>query len=151
MASLTDTQQQTLGAVLDALIPAHEGLGGAGSLGLGDAVAREVDKMAGALETLGTGLAALDAAAGDRGAPTFAALEEAARTEALAAHAEADPGFLPGLVFHTYIAYYQDPRVVAALGLEPRPPHPEGYAMAPSDLETLTANVRTRPAFFRKA
>ena len=150
MASLTTHQRQTLGAVLDALIPPRESLGGAGALGLGDAVAREVDKMSGALDALGTDLAALDAAGGSRGAAAFAALEEPERSEALAAHAETDPGFLPGLVFHAYIAYYQDPRVVAALGLEPRPPHPEGYAMEPTDLESLTANIRTRAAFFRK-
>jgi hypothetical protein len=150
MASLTQEQAQTFAAVLDTLIPPRDGLVGAGSLGLGDSVAREIDKMAGAIDTLCAGLAALESLVEPRAGEKFAALPGPVRAEALSAHAEADPGFLPGIIFHTYIAYYQDPRVVAALGMEPRPPHPQGYEIAPSDFESLTANVRTRDPFFRK-
>ncbi|MDH3686394.1 MAG: gluconate 2-dehydrogenase subunit 3 family protein [Myxococcales bacterium] len=147
MASLTDAQQQALGAVLDALIPPRDELAGAGTLGLGDAVEREIDKMAGALDALTDALAALDASTGTG---SFVALAESERAAALAAYAEADPGFLPGIIFHTYIAYYQDPRVIVALGLAARPPHPQGYEIAPSDFDALTARVRTREPFFRK-
>jgi hypothetical protein len=62
--------------------------------------------------------------------------------------ASAQPGFLPGLMFLTYAGYYQDPRVVEALGLEPRPPFPKGYDMEPNELSLLD-EVRQRPTLFR--
>jgi len=147
MADLTPEQQQTLGAVLDALIPSRDEVAGAGTLGLGEGITRQIDKMAGALDALASGLAALDSSTGNG---SFVELAEPDRAAALAAFAEADPGFLPGIIFHTYIAYYQDPRVIVALGLAARPPHPEGYEIAPSDFEALTAKMRTREPFFRK-
>ena len=90
------------------------------------------------------GLAALDALARERGAAGFAALPREERTAVLKAYAEREPGFVPGLVFQTYTAYYLEPRVVEALGLEARPPHPKGYEMEPNDLSLLDP-VRARP------
>ena len=49
----------------------------------------------------------------------------------------------------TYMAYYSNDRVLEGLGLEPRPPHPGGYAMEPNDL-TLLDDVRRRPKLYRK-
>jgi hypothetical protein len=63
--------------------------------------------------------------------------------------ATTEPGFLPGLIFHTYAGYYQNGRVMEALGLEPRPPHPAGYEMEPGDLTLLEA-VRRRPRMYRE-
>lgn len=148
---MNDEQSLALSAILDTLIPPRpEGLPGAGALGLGDHVAASIAKMAGALEALAAGIRALDALAGERGEAGFAALTPEARADALRVHAQGDPGFLPGLVFHSYIGYYQDGRVMQALGLEARPPHPKGYEMAPTDLDTLTAAVRARPPLYRK-
>jgi hypothetical protein len=52
----------------------------------------------------------------------------------LAASAHALP---PILALHAFTGYYQHPRVVESLGLEPRAPHPQGYQMAPNDLSLL--------------
>ena len=71
------------------------------------------------------------------GAP-FAALAPR-RTEVLDAHAASDPGFLPGLLFQTYTAYYQHPRVSRGSGssrdrpiqgLSARAARPRGAARA---------------------
>src|SRR5688572_31812227 len=107
---LSDTQRSALAAVLDAVVPSSlDGrLPGAGEIGL----AREIEEKLGAMCVFtARGLDALDALARERGAPGFAALAAAERTELLDAHAAADPGFLPGLVFQVYSAYYQHPRV----------------------------------------
>ena len=79
----------------------------------------------------------------------FAALASPEREDALRELASEQPGFLPGLLFQTYAAYYQHPRVLEGLGLEPRPPHPKGYAMEDGDLALLDA-VRRRPPLYRK-
>jgi hypothetical protein len=92
----------------------------------------------------------LDALARSHGADAFADLDALAREAVLREHAERDPGFVPGLLFQVYTRYYVDPRVVAALGMEARPPYPQGYDVAPSDLDTLLASVRAGPKRYRE-
>jgi hypothetical protein len=55
----------------------------------------------------------------------------------------------PILVLHAYTGYYQQARVVEALGLEARPPHPEGYRMEPNDF-ALLERVRRRRRLYRQ-
>jgi hypothetical protein len=145
----SDAQRTALTGVLDAVIPpsADGRLPGAGELGL----AREIEEKLGAMCAFtARGLDALDALARERGATGFAALAAPARAQVLDAHAATDPGFLPGLVFQVYSAYYQHPRVQRGLGLEPRPPHPQGYALEQPDLDALLAPVRARARLYRE-
>jgi hypothetical protein len=148
--SLTESQRAILAAVLDAIVPrsADGRLPGAGELGLAGGIEESLGAM---IAFTARGLDALEGLAQERGARGFAALGAAERTEVLNAHAAADPGFLPGLIFQTYSAYYQHPRVVAGLGLEPRPPHPKGYALEQPDLDALLAPVRARAKLYREA
>src|SRR5277367_1219727 len=44
--------------------------------------------------------------------------------------------------------YYRDDRVMGALGLEPRPPYPQGHVLEPGDWSLLDA-VRGRPRMWR--
>ena len=46
--------------------------------------------------------------------------------------------------------YYRDDRVVRSLGLEPRPPYPQGHVLEDGDWSLLDP-VRTRPPFWRRA
>ena len=146
----TDAQRATLVAMLDALVPrsADGRLPGAGEIGLAAGIEEQLGAMC---AFTARGLDALDALARERGARAFAALSVTDRTEVLNTHAAADPGFLPGLVFQVYSAYYQHPRVLSGLGLEPRPPHPKGYALEQPDLDALLAPVRARAKLYREA
>lgn len=147
-AALPAALRQTLDAVLDSLIPpSGDGrLPGAGALGLGEAVAL---RFGDGLAALGPGFDALDARSGERGAARFVDLAPEQRIEVLAAHAVDDPGFLPGLIFHTYALYYMEPAVQNALGLEGRPPHPKGYTIGPDDPRLLDP-VRARASLYRR-
>jgi hypothetical protein len=142
--ALRDDQRGVLACVLDELVPpSPDGrMPGAGALGLAEAVERFVAN-AGALPGLAN---ALDALA----AEGFSALPREGRAAALAAFAAREPGFVPGLIFPTYTGYYQHPRVYEALGLEPRPPHPQGYALEAGDFAKLEA-VRARGPLWRRA
>ena len=146
----TDAQRATLVAMLDALVPrsADGRLPGAGELGLAAGIEEQLGAMC---AFVASGLDALDALARERGAREFSALPVAERAAVMNAHAAADPGFLPGLVFQVYSAYYQHPRVLSGLGLEPRPPHPKGYALEQPDLDALLAPVRARTKQYRDA
>jgi hypothetical protein len=138
--------QATFNAVLDELIPARDdSLPGAGGLGLGDYVEA---RLGDAMPQVKTGLAALDARARDRGVAGFADLPIEERAPLLEQVAPDHPGFVESLVFHTYTGYYQHPRVSVAIGLPPRPPHPEGYELEPGDLSLLDG-VRKREKLYR--
>lgn len=140
-------EERGLAAILDTLIPPSEDgrLPGAGELGLARYVAERAPELR---ALIAAGLADLDARAGSRGAATFASLAAAERTELLAAFAAEDALLLPALVFHAYGGYYQQRAVVEALGLEHRPPYPQGFPMEPTDTSRLEG-VRRRGRRFR--
>lgn len=144
--TLSPDRKRALAAVLDAIVPpsADGRLPGAGELGLADSV----EASLGASPVLREGLASLDERAAARAARPFAELDAPARREVLDAVAEAQPAFLGPLVLLTYLGYYRHPRVLEALGLEPRPPYPGGYAVPPTDLSLLDP-VRARRPFYR--
>ena len=144
-------EERTLSSVLDEIIPPRSDgrLPGAGELGLARYIEHAVQQTPELGPAIAQGLAALDDLAGRRGARGFTALPGQDKLEVLNEIARTKPGFLPGLIFHTYAGYYQNGRVVEALGLEPRPPHPEGYEMEPSDL-TLLDGVRQRRKLYRE-
>lgn len=140
--------QSSLCAVLDALIPARDAsLPGAGSLGVGAYVEAHLGD---AKELVAGGLAALDALARERGAADFSALPADERKPLLERVGIEYAGFVQGLVFHTYSGYYQHPKVAEAIGIPPRPPHPEGYELEMGDLGLLD-RVRGRKKFYREA
>jgi Gluconate 2-dehydrogenase subunit 3 len=148
---LSPAEARALAAVLDALVPpsADGRLPGAGALGLAQ---RVEDAMAGSpalAAAVRSGLAALEALARGHGAAGLDALAPAPCEALLRELAAREPGFVPGLLFHTYAGYYQHPEVLAGLGLEPRPPFPKGYAVEPSDLDALLAPVRRRAPLYR--
>jgi len=152
MSELENAEEHTLAAVLDAIIPpSSDGkLPGAGELGIVGHIAQAVQQSPELGPVITQGLAGLEELARARDPRGFAALDVSERVAVLNELAATQPGFVPGLTFHTFIGYYQNGRVVEALGLEHRPPHPLGYEMEPNDL-TLLDPVRERDPLFRKA
>jgi hypothetical protein len=142
---------QALACVLDEIIPRSDdgALPGAGELGLVAAIERALIRTPDLKVAVDAGLAALERQALERGAASYPALPRAERREILDAVVGAQPAFLPGLVFHSYTSYYQHPRVLEALGLEPRPPFPRGYAVQAGDFGLLDA-VRRRRRIYRE-
>ena len=140
-------EARALASVLDEIIPpSGDGrLPGAGEVGL----VRYIEQQAPELRpTIVQGLSALDEHARGRGAREFAALSGEDKLEALNELATAQPAFLPGLILQSYVGYYQNDRVLEGLGLEPRPPYPDGYKMEPTDLGLLDG-VRRRTKLYR--
>ena len=89
------------------------------------------------------GLAELDDSSRARHGRGFADLAAAEKRALLG-----EQGFVMALTLHTYVGYYQNPRVVEALGMEARAPHPRGYEMAEDD-PTLLDPVRRRAKLYR--
>jgi len=145
MDGFTDDELATLASVLDEIIPpSPDGrLPGAGEVGVATHVDRALAQLPDLRAMVRDGLAELEQAAEARHGRRFAALSRPERAALVG-----EQSFTFPLTLHTYVGYYQAPRVVAALGMEPRPPHPQGYAMEPSDLSLLDP-VRKRAPFYR--
>jgi len=150
-SELSPEQIRSLVCVLDEIVPpsADGRLPGAGELGLVAHLERKLRETPDLRPAVLAGLGVLVRLCRERGASEIAALPRAARAELLNALAAAEPAFLPGLIFQTYVAYYQEGRVLQGLGLEPRPPHPKGYPMEPLD-PSLLDPVRLRPKMYRE-
>jgi Gluconate 2-dehydrogenase subunit 3 len=136
---VTADQTHMLETLLDVVIPpsADGRLPGAGALGLIEHVVRTAERTPMLGPVLEYGLSALAALAAARDPGGWAALSAAERTAVFAEFAATDQFFQPAFLFLAYGGYYKHPRVVEALGLEARAPHPEGYAMDADDLGML--------------
>lgn len=146
---LDETQRGILLVLLGMIVPASadERKPSAAEVDvLGYIVAREADF----LPTLREELDAVEARAQGETGSAFLDLTAAEQQRVVAeARAEA-PAFLRGLALHTVTCYYQDARVLEALGLEARPPFPQGYDVDAGDLSLLDP-VRRRAPFYREA
>lgn len=148
---LAPGQRRALAAVLDAIVPPcpDRGLPGAGELGVGEAIEENLREHPSLHAPLVEGLARLEARAAEVASHPFAEIDAGVRRAVLDAVSGELPAFLGPLLLQTYTVYYRHPRVLEALGLEGRPPHPEGYTLPPTDLSLLDP-VRRRAPFYRE-
>ncbi len=146
----SDHQRRVLARVLDEIIPPRDGgrFPGAGELGVASYVDQALRNAPVLRAMIAEGLTALDELAKQQHDCAFAALATQTQSQVLSALASSAQAFPPVLLLHAYAGYYQDGRVLQALGLEPRPPHPHGYTMEPNDLSLLEP-VRQRPKRYR--
>ena len=159
---LTDAQRELLTQVLDRIVPADGGLPGAGEIGVAEFVENASGSRQGqdrrsraggnpsATRLLVGGLKQIEITAGRRGPGTFSDLDGDAKDEVLRAAESESPNFFAELVRLTYVGYYSQPCIVAALGLEARPPQPLGFDLEQADLSPLD-NVRRRGPVYREA
>lgn len=142
----SEDEKRVLTSVLDEIIPPSDDgrLPGAGQIGLAQYIDEVLQKTPELRSMIAQGLSDLDNQARSRNAPSFAALSKEGKLQLLN-----EWGFVLPLTLHTFTGYYQHARVVEALGLEARAPHPTGYEMEPNDLSLLDA-VRRRPKLYRE-
>ena len=147
---LTAAQRELLSRVLDRIVPAGDGMPGAGELGVGEFVESAAGSSAGQTRLLVDVLTRIGIAGESHGSGAFGELDDAARDEVLRAVESDAPEFFDELVRLTYVGYYSQPRIAAGLGLEARPPQPLGFELEQADLSPLD-NVRERGPVYREA
>ena len=108
------------------------------------------ERSPGDLPAIARDIGQLDAAARERHGCAFTEVDAASRQTVVDAMRADDPTFLRSLAMHTVTCYYQDDRVLAAIGLEARPPFPQGYEVAAGDTDLLEP-VRRRGSLVRDA
>ncbi|MEZ5558062.1 MAG: hypothetical protein R3E86_05870 [Pseudomonadales bacterium] len=144
---LTDTQRATLARLLDLLIPASADgrMPAAADL---DLYADLAGLNAPLLEALRVGLDRLETLAQDYLGQSFAALAARDCLTLRDRVRDEHPEFLRTFVVQSVARYYQHDRVMTAIGLEPRPPWPQGNLIEEGDWRLLDP-VRARPRLYR--
>ena len=146
---MTAAERATFDVVVDMIVPASADgrKPSAAEVGVLDFIR---EGASGDLPTIARDIGRLDAAAQNRHGARFTGIDAASRRAVVDAMRADDPGFLRTLAMHTVTCYYQDDRVLAAIGLEARPPFPEGYDVVAGDTDLLEP-VRRRGNLVRDA
>ena len=147
--AFTRDQQEPLRALAGALIP---GSGDHGMPGADDPTILEKILAAAAREPapILDALAELEGLARSRHGSAFAALGKDLRSELTLAFAGTQEPPVVALGELIAQCYYSDEGVLNALGMEPRPPFPEGYEVEQGDWSLLDP-VKRRPKLYRPA
>jgi hypothetical protein len=149
--TFSSEEERLLVQLLDEIIPPRgDGrVPGAGALGLTGKIARAVETTPMLRPVMEYGLSSLAELARKRNPDGVTALSQQDTKAIWEEFAATDQFFQPAFLFLVYSTYYQEPRVVEALGLEARAPHPKGYSMEADDLSLLDP-VRRRPKMYRE-
>ncbi len=146
---LTDDQLRCLSILLDMIIPPDptSGMPGAGEL---DFVGYVSEFARDRIDAIQTELDLLNQEAGNQYQRNFFDLEQRDRDALVDRLRSTNEQFAQTISVQTMACYYQDDRVVAALGMEARPPFPKGNEVKPGDLSLLDP-VRQREQIYRDA
>lgn len=145
---LSAQQQELLIAVVDRIIPAADGVPGAGEL----EVAEHVEGISGvttqARSLLVSGLKAIEATSGRIHSKGFSGLSDFEKTDVLQEVETLHKKFFNALIQETYSGYYSHPVVLRAKDLPLSAPQPIGYEVEPFDMSLLEP-VRKRGKAYR--
>ncbi|MEO2039286.1 MAG: hypothetical protein ABGW90_11415 [Martelella sp.] len=138
-----EDDSKTLLAIVGHMIPAsaRHGVPGADDPAIYADILRSVGRDR---QALAEALAAVEARAGTG----FAALPRAEQASLLQDFRAEEPALAGVIEAVTARCYYRDDRVMASIGIEVRPPFPEGYAVEAGDLSLLDP-VRARGPIWR--
>lgn len=142
----SESQRALVATALDRLIPPQGKMPGAGEAGTADYIDGITVGSAQLARLLSDGLQDIEIAAAEFGS-SFEDLNGDQQDEVLREVESASPGFFDALVRHTYNGYYSNPKVVEALGLDPRPPQPRGNRVERGDLTSLQVVVERGQAY----
>lgn len=145
VAPWTEEERRELDALLDVLIPANadESKPSARDVAFFDYMLRE--RVA---DELVVGFRIFLLEYGHAGERHFSARDATEQTAAVSLWERRQALFFRSFMKHLLHCYYQDPRVVRAIGMEARPPFPEGYTIIDGDL-TLLEPVFERGRVYR--
>ena len=143
----TEEEERTLLALVGAVVPpdAEHGVPGADDPDIAaDILATARPYHA----TVGNALKHLESAAAQRHGAAYADLDAALRAKLASELSRSRFAGVGTLVTITVQCYYRDDRVMRSLGMEPRPPHPDGFDIPQGDWSLLDP-VRRRGKIYK--
>ena len=144
----TNQEKRIFLALVDMIIPASEELnipGASDTLIFKNIIANSAKNHQKILESL----SALETLAQEKENASFANLLIDQRVRIIKIFRETYPTEANMFENLTSQCYYQDDRIMISLGMEPRPPYPEGFTVEQGDWSLLEP-VRKREKFYRK-
>ena len=146
--ALDPAQREALGVVLNLIIPPSEDgrLPGVAHYDLWEYICTVAGQLA---QTIRNDLDRLDQHANARLGKPLAALTRADAQLMVDELRVVEPDFMADLVRQTFSCYYQQDRVLEAIGMEARAPYPKGFEVAPGDFSLLDP-VRGRADLYLK-
>lgn len=143
----SEDERRALTALAAMVVPASDefGVPGADDPAIVDNILEDASRRP---DQLSAALAVLEALARERHGAAFADLSDAHRQTVTEAYRDAHAGHANLVANLTMQGYYRDDRVMASIGLDPRPPHPQGYDVEQGDWSLLDP-VREKAAFYR--
>ena len=147
-SGLTETQSRTLKALLNLIIPADSdrAMPGAGEL---DFIGYIKEFASDSMAAIHREIDSLDARLTNELGAGVEELEERVLEQFVDKLRASEPYFAVNVVIQAINCYYQDDRVVTALGWEARPPFPKGFDVVRGDLSLLEP-VRQRGKIYRE-
>jgi|TARA_B100000902_G_scaffold362634_1_gene381040 hypothetical protein len=144
---LTKEQSCNLKLLLNMIIPPNKekGMPGAGELGFVHYVREFASDQ---IEAIKSELDMLGQESQDQYNSTFADLSQNEREFLVDLQRKKNAQFAQSIVVQTMACYYQDDKVMIALGIEARPPFPKGNEVTSGDLSLLNP-VRERKQIYR--
>lgn len=146
---LNARQKKILGAALDELIPASDGMPSATEAGAREYLDRVARQEPGIARDLRQSLKLLDDMSQKNFGKAFVLLGHDERVRALSGFERSDAANFGKLRDYAYEAYYTQPRVWGLIGYEFHPTSGGGPAMQPFDPASL-AEVRRKPKYYRE-
>ncbi|MBL4720244.1 MAG: gluconate 2-dehydrogenase subunit 3 family protein [Alphaproteobacteria bacterium] len=145
---LSVDETRTLSILADMIIPASDEYGApsAGDAAIVEAILTDSERKRPRLIAALSTLEGLSREAHDVG---FGDLSDEQRDGIVASFRDEHGRAADMIAALTVQCYYRDDRVMISLGMEPRPPHPDGYVVDQGDWSLLD-QVRRRDEFFRK-
>jgi hypothetical protein len=143
--AFSEQHKQLLALLAGMMIPANDDLPGAADP---EIFARALERLGANQSVVVQGLTSLEDLASANHQCSFPALGDDDRSRVVEQLESRQPAFLQVLQAHVVASYYQDDRVLLALGVPAGPPHPGGYEVAATDWSLLDP-VRARKPFFR--
>jgi len=139
-------QRVLLAVLMEMMIPASDEFPSAADPKI---FARALERLSGNQAVVAAGLAAIEDLAKAKRGVAFAELDGPERIDLIDELKVTEPLFTQILQAQVISGYYQDDRVLQALGLPTRSPHPGGYDIGATDWSLLDP-VRKREPFYRQ-
>ena len=145
-------QNDLMCAVLNRIIPASGDFPGAGDSVVIDYIDDVVGRSPELKRIFSDGLVQIQRGSQSDYQADFIAIRDEDKDVLLRKIEFENPGFFQQLIKYTYIAYYSDRNIIRLLGLEVRPPQPEGYhldQMSDSSILEKVKKVKNRGPIYR--
>jgi hypothetical protein len=143
--TFSEQHKELLALLSDMMIPAN---GEYPSAAAAEIFPRTLERLSAHESIVLEALAQLEDLARKNNQASFSALGDEQRRDLIAEFKSSQMGFIQVLQASVITSYYQDDRVLQALGLPARSPHPGGYEVTATDWSLLDP-VRDREPFYR--